>query len=123
MNIPFGLERTVDPVAGTTTDRFSTNRAVKLRGAFYFSATADWDDYWMGTRFTFSPFKGNPYSQVNADFNLRLTDTWFIGWDVLYAKIEPSTSAHEPGGTLINLGGHAGFTIRRSKPQAEKRRQ
>ncbi len=122
MNIPFGLERTVNPEAGTTVDRYTGLRSYKIRSAFYLSAKVDWDEYWAGSRYAFSFSRISPYQQLNADFNLRLTDTWFIGWDMLLERVYPS-ALREPGGTLINFGGHVGFTIRRAKPAVEKRVQ
>ncbi len=114
-NIPFDPIKLVDAVTGETEDDYKGVRSYKIRPAFYATALADYDDYWAGIRGAVSLSTISPYYQLNAEFNLRLTDTWFLGWDVLYESIG-QTSLGEPGLKLFNFGGHLGFTIRRAKP-------
>jgi hypothetical protein len=63
-----------------------------------------------------SPTKDS-YVTFEMTANYRLTETWFVGGDLMYLRLSEARSQGAPGATLMGVGGHIGFVLRRAKEE------
>jgi hypothetical protein len=96
-------------------------RPAQIHGALLFKYNRDWPSFvdwlgpmWSGFRLGVSPSQNGAYTSVNIDHNIMITSTWFAGTD-LYLTHFANSSSGLPGGRLIGIGGHVGFSIERDR--------
>lgn len=130
INAPFRSEKdeeAIDEANADPNDEKEPPTKPSLRSAnampgLALGVRSDFSGFIIDSQISASAPTKTSYLSFELAGNYRLTDTWFIGSNVHYTRLTEQPSG-SPGVSLIGVGGHIGFEIRRTKDEGRGRRK